>query len=99
LPLELVAGKPRRLSNPQLVLEGDQLALTYETSSGWLRRGRLGELPKLGPPIKITNHVVPLNGSRVHVTGDGKVFLLTGKDTVWLLQADLKDLLRAPSQD
>ena len=43
--------------------------------------------------VKITNHVVPLSGSRATVTQDGEVLLLAGSDTSWLLRAKLEKLL------
>lgn len=43
--------------------------------------------------VKITNHVVPLSGSRATVTQDGEVLLLAGSDTSWLLRAKLEELL------
>jgi hypothetical protein len=84
-----------RAANAQLILDGKQAALIYETLKGaWLRHGALGAPPTFGPPIKITNHTTPLNGARAALAPDGQVALLAGGPTVWLLQADRNTLSR-----
>ena len=85
-------------SHPQVICRGGDIALLYETNKGaWLRTGRLGGRPQLGEPIKITNHVRPLDGARAHVTPRGEVLLLTGRTAPWLLQTTLKELLPGPA--
>lgn len=79
---------------PQLILGGNRVALFFDRkASGFMCRGRLGKGLVLGPPIKITHHVIPMNGSRVHVTPDGDAVFLAGADTVWLYRAKLADVL------
>jgi hypothetical protein len=81
-------------SHPQLLCRGERIALFYETNKGaWLCTGRLAKVPELGPPLKITGHVRPLDGARVHVTADGEVLFLTGDSRPWLMRASLKDVL------
>ncbi len=90
------AEGPNPGSHPQLLLAGDTAALLYETNTGaWLRRGQVEPEPRFGPPVKISGHGVPLSGSRACVTGDGQVVLLAGQDTIWVLRADLKSVVRA----
>ena len=95
-PRALAVGKARaHLTGAQLILDGTRAALIYETLGGaWLCRGTVEPAPKFGPPIKITNHVIPPCGSRACVTPDGRVTLLVGKNSAWLLWADRNTLSR-----
>jgi len=84
-----------QLSGAQLILDGAHAALLYGTSHGaWLCRGAVEPAPKFAPPVKISNHVIPLCGSRACITRDGQVALLVGKDSAWLLRADKNTLSR-----
>jgi len=95
-PAALVEAKDGQSTrNPQLFLAKGKAALLYEQNDGaYLIRLRLGD--KAQPPregVKITNHVVPLSGSRATITPAGEVLLLAGGDTSWLLRAKLQDVL------
>jgi len=82
------------ISHGQLVIGGERVALIYETNKGaWLRRGSLADLSALAEPVKITHHVIPLSGARLHPAGDGEVALLAGQDTVWLLRGKIEDVV------
>jgi hypothetical protein len=97
LPVEVQGFRTRPA---ELMIDGARVALIYCKDEGaWLMRSTLEKLPKFGPAIKITNHVVPLTGSRATVTADGEVLLLAGGDTLWLLRADLKQAAFEPSGD
>lgn len=95
-PVSIVEGvRASSYGSVQLVLDRERAALLYsDTKGGWWRRGTLEPKPAFGPPVKITNHVIPPCGSRACVTPDGTVALLTGSDTVWLLTAPLTRLTR-----
>ncbi|HUW58292.1 MAG TPA: hypothetical protein VMZ92_16765 [Planctomycetota bacterium] len=93
LLVEEMPGRPVR--GPQLILRGARAVLMYETTAGaYVVPARLE-----GPPhkpwegMKITNHVIPLGGARLTLTDDGRVLLLAGADTSWLLSTTLRDLL------
>ncbi len=85
------------LRRSQLLLRGDRVALIYRGGRShieWLRRGRLGpDGLKLGEPQAITHVLARLNGMRVHVTPEGEVLALAGRDRVWLLRAKLAEIL------
>ncbi len=95
-PAPLDVGKAgATIEMAQLLLDGPRAALLYEALNGtWLCRGTLEPAPKFDPPVKITNHVIPAQGSRACVTPDGQVTLLAGDDTVWFLRADKNALTR-----
>ncbi|MBM4033476.1 MAG: hypothetical protein FJ291_17070 [Planctomycetes bacterium] len=95
-PAPLDVAKPGGMfEGAQLILDGPRAALLYEALNGtWLCRGVLDPAPKFDPPVKITNHPIPARGSRACVTPDGQVTILTGDDTIWLLQADRNALCR-----
>jgi len=101
LPLQNlgVAEKNASISMPQLLLEGDRAALLYERSSGlWLQRGTLAaEGLKLADAIQITDHQMPLSGSRLRRDGD-RVLIPAGTAPYVpnLLTAPLQELLTAP---
>ena len=85
-----------QVGNPQIILADGKAALIYEYSGAYITVVRPdGEPVPAGRGIKIASHVAPLAGSRIFRADGGKVFLLAGKDTTWLLQADLNDLLKA----
>jgi hypothetical protein len=90
----------KRFRQPQLVLDGNRAAVLYGCNNGltWLSRGTLGPPARFDPPIEVVNWMTPLSGSQAHVTPDGQVLLLAGKDTVWLLRTTLSRLTR-PSQE
>ena len=90
--LLLPADSPQG-QHPQLIVRGGRAALIYETNEGAFLRSMALKTGKLGPAVKITNHVVPLAGSRLTVTPDGQVVILAGTDTVWVLRAPLEDVL------
>ena len=90
----------RRVSNPQLILDGERLGVIYEDHNGaWLHRLTLNAdgkaLGETSTPVKITDRVIPLSGSRLTLTPDGRVVVLAGADTVWLLHGELDKILRA----
>lgn len=81
---------------PQLVVDGERVALVYERSSGtWLERGRLQENRlRLRVPIQITTYHAPLNGSRLF-RHDDKVLAPAGVDPYYslMLAASLEEVL------
>ncbi len=93
-PVWLVGPKPNQgLSHGQLILHQGQGLLIYSENDGaYLCPMTLGKEVHLGPAVKITNHVIPLSGSRIFVGSSGQVALLAGADTVWVLRAKLDDL-------
>jgi len=93
LLLPAAGPKGERVSHPQLIVRGGRAALIYETKKGGFLRSMALKTGELGPAVKITNHVVPLSGSRLTVTPDGQVVILAGADTVRVLQAPLEDVL------
>jgi len=82
--------------NPQLILARGKAALLYERNDGaYITPIRFPARPvESGTGIKITNHVIPLCGSRVTITKGGEVLLTAGSDTSWLLRAKVDELLR-----
>lgn len=104
-PMLIVPKEEGRIvANPQLILDGKRVGVVYENNSGaWLLRSMLNASGKsLGgtsAPIKITHHVIPLQGSRLSLTPDGRVVVLAGTDTVWLLHGELDKILRGVSRD
>jgi hypothetical protein len=84
------------VDSPQLFLDGGRAALLYEDNHGcgWLRRGRLEPNPDFEPDIQVTNWLTRLDGAVACLTPDGRVTLLIGGDTVWVLQAPLTSLTR-----
>ena len=96
LPKPLVEASPRRpVRRPQLIQRGARAVLMYETTGGaYVVPARLGG-PAHKPWVgrKITSHTIPLHGSRLTLTADGRVLLLAGGETSWLLSARLRDLL------
>jgi len=94
-PTALVSpDKRRRASNPQLLMSDGKATLFYEENgSAFLAPIRFTDNDaRIGDPIKITNHVIPLSGSRITVTRDGEVLLLAGSQTTWLLRANQEAL-------
>ncbi|MBM4041396.1 MAG: exo-alpha-sialidase [Planctomycetes bacterium] len=90
-----IEAPPQNLTGAQLLLDGTRAVLICESLSGaWLSRGSLDPTPKFEPPIKISNHVIPLCGSRACVTPDGQVALLVGGGSAWFLRADRHTLSR-----
>ncbi len=95
-PTALVLPDTRQtIESPQLILSKGKALLIYERSDGaYILPVSPGGAPaKLSQSIKITNHVIPLRGSRLSLTKNGDVLLLAGSDATWLLRAKLKDLL------
>ena len=90
-------GQVRR---PQVVFHGKRVALIYEDSHSitYCAQGVLEPQPRFAQPIRLNNWMAPTNGARVHVTPDGQVLLLAGKDTVWLLRSYLARLT-APTKE
>jgi hypothetical protein len=101
-PIEIgeIEGPNRRASHPQLVLQGEKLALIYTVNqSAFLRRGVLeGGTPKLGQPVKIAAHTAQLMTTTPQLTGDDRIVFLSGADTVWKQTATIKELLKAGSE-
>jgi hypothetical protein len=87
------------LSNPQLVVRDDLIAVVYCASRGaFLRRGTLrAGIPELGDPIKITSHTAPLVSASPLLTSGDRIAFLCGSDTVWKQTASLDALLESKS--
>lgn len=84
---------------PQLIHTPAGAALVYSASSGAyivpvdLTHASGNEAGReADSAIQFTNHVIPLAGSRAGLTPEGKLFVLVGRDTTWLLRADAKDI-------
>lgn len=93
-PRTLFKADDFRAEIPQLVIDGDRVALIYSNNKGrWIRRGTMqDEGPHLTDPIQFANHSVGAYGSRV-MRESGKVYLPLTGDPPGLLIADLDDLL------
>ena len=100
-PVCLVDNEERNhIANGQMIIDGERIVLVYETNKlSWLRRGTLRGLPDLGEAAQIATHVIPLNGSRLCVTGDGKVVGLAGDNTICLMRARIEDVWRERDGD
>lgn len=98
-PLQRLAGAERdsSISTPQLLIEGDRVALIHEKNPGvYLQRGKLTATGlELGAETQITNHFMPLHGSRFLLNGD-QVLIPSGTRPYVpnLLSASLNDLLK-----
>ena len=95
-PAEWVEGRGDiSLSDAQLILRDGQAVLVWSANTGTYAAPVRFDVPPLraGSGLKITNHVVPMNGSRLTLTKDGEAVFLAGKDSLWLLRAKLSDLL------
>jgi tetratricopeptide (TPR) repeat protein len=81
------------VQTPQMVLDGDRLALLYWTPKGlWWHRGRMTEDgPRLGPAEPIMNHRFDGQGARLLRIGDD-VYLPIPARPPLLLRAKLEDL-------
>lgn len=95
-----VAEPNSSISMPQLLIEGDHVALIHERNNGWwLLRGKI--VPsglELGESTQIAAHTMPLHGARLRVDGDRVLILAGGQPYVpQLLTARFADLL-APSR-
>jgi hypothetical protein len=93
----------RRIDNPQLILDAERVGVVCEDHKGtWLHRRILNanekSLEATSTPVKITHHVIPLKGSRLSLTPDGRVVVLAGIDTVWLLHGELDKIFRGVSR-
>jgi hypothetical protein len=99
-PIVIVPNKEgRSVENPQLFLDGEQLGVIYKEYKGaWLWRGIFHadgkSLRETSAPVKIAHHVIPLGGARLTLTMDGRVVVLAGTDTVWLLHGTLDEVFR-----
>ena len=97
--LTVPLGRHSKVSHGQLIRAGNRIALVYEGLNGaWLRRGTLAATPELGPELKITNYLTPLNGARLHVAPTGEAGLLAGLDHVWFLRTTLPELIGSPGK-
>ncbi|MCX7423694.1 MAG: hypothetical protein NT013_29735 [Planctomycetia bacterium] len=67
-----VPEKNSSISRPQLLLADGRVALIHEKNSGtWLQRGTIaGNGLELGEATQVTDHLMPLNGSRLLRVGD-----------------------------
>ena len=94
-----MAEKNSSFSRPQLLLADDRVALLHEKNSGvWLQRGTLTASGlQLGEATQITDHLMPLNGSRLLRVGD-RVLISAGTPPYVsnLLSAPLAELLKDP---
>ncbi|MCH5373581.1 MAG: hypothetical protein JJ992_06360, partial [Planctomycetes bacterium] len=92
----LVDVESASVDTPQLIVDGDRLALLYWLANGlWLRCGRLSdEGPRFGPAKQITTHRIDGQGARVMRDQD-HVYLPIAARPPLLLRASLNDLLRA----
>ena len=85
------------ISRPQLLLEGDRVALIHEENTGsWLRRGTLTATGlELGAGTPIADHRMSFNGSRLMRHGD-RVLIPAGAPPYepQLLSAPLGELLK-----
>lgn len=100
LPVTLIPRQDNRhTTHPQLLMSKGQAALLYEQNDGaFLTPVRFDDNgARIGDTIKITNHVIPLSGSRMTVTGNGEVLLVAGESTTWLLRANQDDILACTS--
>jgi len=94
-----LAEKNSSISNPQLLLEGEQVAMIYEQNNGsWLRRGTITEEGlNLGPATLIADHRMTLSGSRLRLDGDRILLPAGGHPYIpVLLAAKFTDLLPSP---
>lgn len=64
--------KNSSISHPQLLLANERVALIHEKNNGsWLQRGSIAENGlHLGEAVQITDHLMPLNGSRLLRVGN-----------------------------
>jgi hypothetical protein len=92
-----VAAANSSISMPQLLIEGDRVALIHEKNPGvYLQRGKLTATGlELGAETQITNHFMPLHGSRFLLNVD-QVLIPSGTRPYVpnLLSASLNDLLK-----
>jgi len=96
LPVTLIPSqRNQQTTHPQLLMSKGKAALLYERNDGtFLAPVRLADnCARIGDTLKITNHVVPLSGSRMTVTPDGEVLLIAGNSATWLLRAKQDDIL------
>ncbi len=99
-PLQLlgVAEKNSSISHPQLLLADGRVALIHERNSGtWLQRGTIAANGlQLGEATQVTDHLMPLNGSRLLRVAD-RVLIPAGTPPYVsnLLWAPVTELLAA----
>ncbi len=93
-----VAEKNSSISRPQLLLANGRVALIHEKNSGtWLQRGTIvANGLQLGEATQVTDHLMPLNGSRLLQVGD-QVIIPAGTQPIVsnLLSAPVTELLAA----
>ena len=94
-----MAEQNSSISKPQMLLVDDRVALLHEKNSGvWLQRGTITASGlQLGQATQITNHLMPLNGSRLLRVGD-RVLISAGTPPCVsnLLSAPITELLKEP---
>jgi len=81
--------------DPQLIRAKDGALLLYSCLKGSfiLPVDLSGKPAQAATGLKITNYEVPLGGSRISMDGDGRVFIIAGENTTWLLQAKIEEML------
>ena len=94
---ETAAPYTRQLDHPCLIPSDGRPLLMYRSRE----RDFLTPIDLEGPPIaagqgvQVSYRVAPI-ASRTPFVHDGKVFLIAGESTAWLLEADLKSLSVVP---
>ncbi len=83
----------RDISDAQLLVHGDRLALMYHEAGRDVLR--LGAWRDRAPHLDAEQHLIAttartsLHGSRIHLTAEGELIVLTGADTPQLLRSDV----------
>ena len=92
-----VPEKNSSISRPQLLLADGRVALIHERNSGtWLQRGTIAANGlQLGEATQVTDHLMPLNGSRLLRVGD-RVLIPAGTPPYisHLLSAPIAELVK-----
>ncbi|MCY2932429.1 MAG: hypothetical protein NTV86_23625 [Planctomycetota bacterium] len=87
-----------QISHPCLIRGNGRAMLLYSLNEGaYLSPIDLaGAAITAGEGVKIANYVVPL-AARSSIVYEGRIYLVAGETSPWLLEADLKTLLAAPT--
>jgi hypothetical protein len=94
-PVLLVETKPNSagLSSPQLLIDGEQVAVVYQAwNESVLRRGKIGDISNLGAPVRIGGTGM---GRRLVRDAHDVIGFSTG-EAAWVLRAKMADVVGTP---